>query len=156
MKYTSEYILKLHIHQHSLNSSDVNSLRLSDHRILIFLSVWFSTKDLYSLNLLKTSLFPFNKYIQLLCEKSYIKETQYAYPFIELEYMGPHKSECTIYSIHLTFLSLLGIVFFTLFPCAHLFQMDSFFTWTFGNPKNYFLVIGRDLQCTGAGILFHS
>ena len=44
--------------QNSLNSSKVNSPPLSHHRFLIFLYVQFSTKDLYSLNWLKTSLFP--------------------------------------------------------------------------------------------------
>ena len=43
--------------QSSLNSSDVNYPPLFERRILIFLSVWFSTKALYSLNLLKTSVF---------------------------------------------------------------------------------------------------
>ena len=61
--------------QSSLNSSKVNSPSLYDHRVLIFLSVWFSTKALYSLNLQKTSLFPFKKYFQLLREKTSIKET---------------------------------------------------------------------------------
>ena len=117
-----------HSMQSSLNSSKVNSLPLSDRGVLIFLSLWFSTKDLDSLNLLNTSFFPFNKYIQVLCEKSYIKETYYTYPVNEMEDMGPHTPECTISSIPLDFLSLLGNFFFAFFPCAHPFQILSLFS----------------------------
>ena len=59
----------------SLNSSEVNSPPLFDRRVLIFLSAWFSTKALYSLKLLKTLIFSFKKYIQVLQHKSSIKET---------------------------------------------------------------------------------
>ena len=59
----------------SLNLFDVNSLPLSDWKVLIFLSVWFSTKGLNSLHLFKNSIFSFKKYIQVLHKKSSIKET---------------------------------------------------------------------------------
>ena len=58
-----------------LNSFDMNSLPLSDQKVLIFFSVWFSIKALNSLNLLNTSSLFFIKYIHAFLEKSSIKET---------------------------------------------------------------------------------
>ena len=126
----------------SLNSCEVNSPPLSDRKVLIFLSVRFSTKALYSLNLLNTSFFPFKKYIQVLHEKPSIKETLYKYPLNELEDMGPHTSECIISIIPLALLSLLGNVFFAFFPCAHPLQMPSWFYWISGNDDTTLLSIG--------------
>ena len=45
----------------SLNSFDVNSLSLSDQKVLILFSVWFSIKALNSLKLLDTSSFFFQE-----------------------------------------------------------------------------------------------
>ena len=122
-----------------------NSPPLSNHRVLIFLSVWFSTKDLYSLNLLKTSLFHFKKYIQVLCEKSSIKETLYTYSLNELYDTSPHTFKCTIYSIPLAFISPLGNVFFTFFPCAHPLQIPSCFAYISGNPETSLFSINSTL-----------
>src|SRR5882762_8275422 len=58
-----------------LNSFDVNSPPLSDRKVLIFFSEWFSIKDFNSLNLLNTSSLFFIKYIHVFLEKSSIKET---------------------------------------------------------------------------------
>ena len=59
----------------SLNSFDVNSPPLFDQKVLILFSVWFSIKDLNSLNLLNTSSLFFKKYIHVFLGKSSIKET---------------------------------------------------------------------------------
>ena len=51
-----------------LNSFEVNSLPLSNRKVLIFFLVWFSIKDLNSLNLLNTSSLLFMKYIHVFLE----------------------------------------------------------------------------------------
>ena len=58
----------------SLNSFDVNYFPLSNRKVLIFFSMWFSIKDLNSLNLLNTSSLFFKNYIHVFLEKSSMKE----------------------------------------------------------------------------------
>ena len=67
------------------------------------------------------------------------------YQINELEDIGPHTSECTISSITLALLSLLGNVFFLFFHCAHPFQIPSLFSWINGSLSTTFLVIGSGL-----------
>ena len=54
----------------SLNSFDVNYSPLSDRKVLILFSVWFSINSFTYLNLLNTSSLFFRKYIHVFLEKS--------------------------------------------------------------------------------------
>ena len=98
-----------------------------------------------SSKLLKTSSFPFKKYIQALREQSSMKETLYAYLLKELNDMGAHTTEWIISKIPFALLSLLGNGFFTFFPCTHPLQVDSCFVWNSGRPDTALLAIGSAL-----------
>jgi hypothetical protein len=64
-----------HYLQNYSKSFPHNSPPLSVLNTLIFLSIWFSTRDLNSLNFLKTYDFFLRKYIHVFLEKSSMKET---------------------------------------------------------------------------------
>ena len=63
----------------SLNSFDVNSPPLFDRKVLILFSVWFSIKDLNSLNLLNASYLFFINYIHSFLEKSSKKHSMHTH-----------------------------------------------------------------------------
>ena len=62
-----------------------------------------------------------------------------------LDDMGSHTSKCTISSIPLALLSLLGNVLFALFHCAHPLQIPSCFAWISRSPKTTLLATGGAL-----------
>ena len=94
----------------SLNSYDFNSSPLSNQKVLIFFSMWFSIKALNYLNLLNTSSFLFKN-----IENSSMKETYYTCPLNKLDDIELHTLEWMISKIPFALLSLLGNVFFLSF-----------------------------------------
>ena len=69
--------------------------------------------------------------------------------------MSQHTYECTISSIPLTLLSLLGNVFFTFFPCAHPLQTPSCFAWIYESVETSLLVVLCNAHVQAFGAIVH-
>ena len=63
----------------------------------------------------------------------------------KVDTFGPHTSERMISSMPLALLSLLGNVFFVLFPFAHTLHIPSCFVWNYRRPSIDLLAIGSVL-----------
>lgn len=80
-----------------LNALEMNSLPLSDWKFLILYFNWISTSHLNSLNFSKQSPLDFNTYKHTFHEKSSMKVTKYIVSLMDIVFMGPQMSECTIF-----------------------------------------------------------
>jgi len=111
----------------SPNCLDIYSPPLSDRSTLMLCSDCLSTRALNSLNFSKHSLLALSMYAHTFLEKSSMKVRKYRAPPMDVVFIGPHTSECTISNNLVARLApSLGKVAFVV--CPLLFALNATFT----------------------------